>query len=83
MSAFPRSKWRIDLEYARTRFTREAISQGPLNMWRYRALLPVADSYVPQTPSGLTPLCEGAAAGRAASARAISTSRTTPCACPR
>ena len=45
-----------DLEYARTRFTRETISQGPLNMWRYRALLPVADSYQPQTPVGLTPL---------------------------
>ncbi len=45
-----------DFEYARTRFTRETISQGPLDMWRYRALLPVADSYVPQTPSGLTPL---------------------------
>ena len=25
-------------------------------MWRYQALLPVKDSYVPQTPSGLTPL---------------------------
>jgi threonine synthase len=45
-----------DLEYARTRFTRETISKGPLNMWRYRALLPVSDTYVPQTPSGLTPL---------------------------
>ncbi len=45
-----------DLEYARTRFTREKISQGPANMWRYRALLPVADDYVPQTPSGFTPL---------------------------
>ena len=46
----------FDLEFARTRFTRDAISSGPLNMWRYRALLPVADSYVPQTPAGLTPL---------------------------
>ena len=27
-------------------------------MWRYRALLPVPDSYVPQTPAGLTPLVE-------------------------
>ena len=41
----------FDLEYARTRFTREAISQGPLNMWRYRTLLPVPDTYVPQTPA--------------------------------
>ena len=31
----------FDLEYARTRFTREKIAAGPLNMWRYRALLPV------------------------------------------
>jgi threonine synthase len=46
----------FDLGYARTRFTREAISKGPLDMWRYRALLPVPDSYVPQTPAGLTPL---------------------------
>ena len=46
----------FDLDYARTRFTREAIQQGPLNMWRYRALLPVADSYEPQTPVGMTPL---------------------------
>jgi len=46
----------FDLEYACTRFTREAISNGPLNMWRYRALLPVADSYEPQIPVGLTPL---------------------------
>ena len=45
-----------DLDYARTRFTRESIAQGPANMWRYRALLPVSDSYVPQTPSGFTPL---------------------------
>src|SRR5271157_6035766 len=45
-----------DLAYARTRFTRQAVADGPLNMWRYKALLPVADSYVPQTPVGLTPL---------------------------
>ncbi|MFZ0743199.1 MAG: threonine synthase [Terracidiphilus sp.] len=46
----------FDLEYARTRFTRETISQGPLNMGRYRALLPVPDGYVFPTPVGLTPL---------------------------
>ena len=46
----------FDLDYARTRFTREAIAAGPLNMWRYRALLPVPDTYEPQTPAGLTPL---------------------------
>jgi threonine synthase len=46
----------FDLEYARTRFTREAISEGPLNMWRYRALLPIPEGYDPQTPAGFTPL---------------------------
>ena len=58
-----------DLEYARTRFTREAISNGPLNMWRYRSLLPVADSYVPQTPSGLTPLVQAPRLGAQIGAR--------------
>jgi threonine synthase len=48
----------FDLDYARSRFTRESIASGPLNMWRYRALLPVADDYTPQTPVGLTPLVE-------------------------
>jgi threonine synthase len=46
----------FDLEYARTRFTRDAISKGPLNMWRYSALLPVPEGYEPQTPAGFTPL---------------------------
>jgi threonine synthase len=46
----------FDLEYARTRFTRESISQGPLDMGRYRALLPVPDDYVFTTPVGFTPL---------------------------
>ena len=46
----------FDLDYARGRFTREAIAAGPLNMWRYRALLPVSDAYVPTTPAGMTPL---------------------------
>jgi threonine synthase len=46
----------FDLDYARGRFTRDAIAAGPLNMWRYRALLPVSDAYIPTTPSGMTPL---------------------------
>jgi threonine synthase len=59
----------FDLEYARTRFTRESIAAGPLDMWRYRALLPVAESYVPQTPSGLTPLVQAPRLGAAIGAR--------------
>jgi threonine synthase len=46
----------FDLDYARGRFTRARIEAGPLNMWRYRALLPVADTYIPTTPAGMTPL---------------------------
>ena len=59
----------FDLDYARTRFTREAISQGPLNMWRYRALLPVSDSYEPQTPAGFTPLMKAPRLGAHIGAR--------------
>ena len=59
----------FDLEYARTRFTRESISNGPLNMWRYRALLPVADSYAPQTPAGMTPLVKAPRLGAHIGAR--------------
>jgi threonine synthase len=54
----------FDLEYAKTRFTRESISAGPQNMWRYRALLPVTDDYVPQTPVGMTPLLQAPRLGK-------------------
>jgi threonine synthase len=46
----------FDLDYARPRFTREAISQGPQHMGRYRALLPVPEGYDFPTPVGMTPL---------------------------
>ncbi|MDR3750535.1 MAG: threonine synthase, partial [Terracidiphilus sp.] len=46
----------FDLEYARTRFTREAIKQGPLDIGRYRALLPLPEGCELQTSVGLTPL---------------------------
>ena len=46
----------IDLDAARSTFTREAIADGPSSMWRYQALLPVPDDYVPTTPAGWTPL---------------------------
>jgi threonine synthase len=59
----------FDLDYARTRFTRHTIAQGPLNMWRYRALLPVSDSYQPQTPAGFTPLMKAPRLGARIGAR--------------
>ncbi len=45
-----------DLTAAKETFTREAIARGPQSMWRYSALLPVPDGFVPATPSGMTPL---------------------------
>jgi threonine synthase len=45
-----------DLEAARGAFTRENIANGPDSMWRYKALLPVPEDYVPATPAGWTPL---------------------------
>jgi threonine synthase len=59
----------FDLDYARSRFTRESVAAGPLNMWRYRALLPVADDYTPETPVGLTPLVEAPRLGAHIGAR--------------
>ena len=46
----------FDMAVARKTFTRAAIAQGPQSMWRYQALLPVPDDYVPTTPAGWTPL---------------------------
>jgi threonine synthase len=46
----------FDLAAVKPDFTREKIAQGPLSMWRYRALLPVPENFVPTTPSGMTPL---------------------------
>jgi threonine synthase len=45
-----------DLSDAKRKFTHEAIARGPQSMWRYQALLPVPDDYIPTTPSGMTPL---------------------------
>ena len=45
-------------------FTREAIARGPQNMWRYKALLPVASDYIPTTPTGMTPLLQAPRLGK-------------------
>jgi threonine synthase len=54
----------FDLEYARPRFTKEAIAQGPLHMGRYSALLPVPENYEFPTPSGFTPLLKAPRLGK-------------------
>ena len=68
-------------------FSRERIAQRPPNMWRYSELLPLPQGFKPRLPVGFTPLFR---APRLAERlmerplpRRISTSRTTPCACPR
>jgi threonine synthase len=38
------------------RFTREAITAGPLNIWRYAGLLPIPEGFEPDLPVGFTPL---------------------------
>jgi len=37
-------------------FTREKIAQGPPNIWRYSALLPLPENFEPTLPVGFTPL---------------------------
>ncbi len=45
-----------DLEAVRKDFTREKISAGPANIWRYKALLPIPAGFEPDLPVGFTPL---------------------------
>jgi threonine synthase len=59
----------FDLEYARTRFTRSSIADGPLHMGRYRALLPIPDGFDLATPVGLTPFIKAPRLGANIGAR--------------
>jgi len=45
-----------DLDAARGVFTREAITKGPANIWRYASLLPLPSGFEPDLPVGFTPL---------------------------
>jgi threonine synthase len=45
-----------DYDSIRKDFTREKIAQGPPNMWRYSALLPLPQDFEPTLPVGFTPL---------------------------
>jgi len=49
-----------DYQAARSTFTRENISAGPPNMWRYSALLPLPQGFEPVVPAGFTPLLKAA-----------------------
>ncbi|MFN8187606.1 MAG: threonine synthase [Gaiellales bacterium] len=58
-----------DLAGLRGRLTRESIASGPLSIWRYAELLPVAAPAEPRLAPGFTPLVE---APRLASALGLS-----------
>src|SRR5258708_4006000 len=45
-----------DLEAVRGIFTKENISAGPANIWRYAALLTIPERFQPDLPLGFTPL---------------------------
>jgi threonine synthase len=45
-----------DMEAARADFTRANITAGPFNIWRYAALLPIPQGFLPDLPVGFTPL---------------------------
>ncbi len=53
-----------DLAAARRRISRQSIAEGPPTIWRYRELLPVAPSGVPDLGTGFTPLVEARNLGR-------------------
>jgi len=50
-------------------FTREKIAQGPPNIWRYSALLPLPEKHEPTLPVGFTPLIKAPALARAIGAK--------------
>jgi threonine synthase len=53
-----------DMEAARGKFTREAITAGPFNIWRYAALLPIPEGFQPDLPVGFTPLVRATNLGK-------------------
>jgi len=53
-----------DLEAVRGEFTREKISAGPANIWRYKALLPIPAGFEPDLPVGFTPLVKATRLGK-------------------
>lgn len=54
-----------DYDSIRHDFTREKIAQGPNNIWRYSALLPLPENHEPTLPVGFTPLIKASGVARA------------------
>lgn len=53
-----------DYDSIRHDFTREKIAQGPNNIWRYSALLPLPKGFTPTLPVGFTPLIKASGLAR-------------------
>ena len=53
-----------DLDRVRGRFTRESVSAGPANIWRYKELLPIPKGFEPDLPVGFTPLVKAKQLGK-------------------
>jgi len=58
-----------DYDAIRHDFTREKIAQGPNNIWRYSALLPLPENHEPTLPVGFTPLIKASGLSRAIGAK--------------
>lgn len=53
-----------DLEAIRGQITRESIAKGPVNIWRYKQLLPIPEGFAPDIPVGFTPLVRAKSLGK-------------------
>jgi threonine synthase len=53
-----------DLDAIRNTFTRKNIEAGPLNLWRYGAMLPLPEGFQGTVPAGLTPLVQARHLGK-------------------
>ena len=60
-----------DYDALRAEFTREKIAQGPPNIWRYSALLPLPENYHPTLPVGFTPLIKAPSVAREIGAKNV------------
>lgn len=55
---------KYDLAAIRPQISRATISAGPVNIWRYKVLLPIPEGFEPDLPVGFTPLLRARALGR-------------------
>ena len=53
-----------DWEAIRPNISRSLIADGPYNIWRYKALLPIPDGFAPDLPVGFTPLIKARSLGK-------------------